>query len=59
MSKLTWSEVLADTTLNNLIKRINRRYLFMSEEDLHWFASEYMETYRIMRSKEKAKKGKL
>lgn len=59
MSNLTWSEVLADTTLNNLTKRINRRYLFMSEEDLLWIANEYLKTYHIMRSKEKTKKGEL
>ena len=36
-----WSRVISDPALNRLMHRINKRYLFMGEEDLLWLVLEF------------------
>ena len=46
--KITFSEILNDPTLNNLAKRLNKRYLFMSEKDIEYIINETFNSYRII-----------
>lgn len=46
--KMTFSEILNDSTLNNLAKRLNKRYLFMSEKDIEYIINETFNSYRII-----------
>lgn len=34
MSNFTWAEVLSDPALNSLAIRLNKRHLYMSEDDI-------------------------
>lgn len=52
MTKLTWEDILADTTLNNLTKRINRRYLYMGEADLLYLVNEFENAHRMRTGKQ-------
>lgn len=45
---MTFSEILNDSTLNNLAKRLNKRYLFMSEKDIEYIINETFNSYRII-----------
>lgn len=50
--RYTWSEILAEPTLNRLAERINRRWLYMSEADVMWIINEVLNSKRILDSKE-------
>lgn len=45
----TFTEILNDTTLNNLAKRLNKRYPYMSEQDLTYIINDVLKTGEIIR----------
>lgn len=49
---LTWGEILANPTMNRLAMRLNRRWLWMSEDDLLFLFNEFERMHRIVSSKE-------
>jgi len=59
MTWLTWGAVLADPTLNALVKRVNKRHPYMGEADLLDIVNSCAKAFRIVADKEKAaKRGK-
>ncbi len=51
MSKIEWGEIMSDPTLSNLAKRINKRYLYMSEADTYYIINECFNAFRIRNDK--------
>jgi len=43
-----WSKILADPTLSRLVARINRKYLWMGEEDLLYLCDEFEKAYKTI-----------
>ena len=49
----TWSEILNDPTLNRLVHRINRKFPWMSEENLEYVVKEFETARRILNERGK------
>ena len=55
MSKvIEWGDIIKDPALLRLAKRINRHFLYMSEEDIEFIFREFDRTERITQTKLKA-----
>lgn len=51
--RYTWAEILAEPTLNRLSMRINKKWLYMSEDDVMWIINEVLDSKRILDAKTK------
>lgn len=51
--RYTWAEILAEPTLSRLSMRINKRWLYMSEDDVMWIINEVLDSKRILVAKTK------
>lgn len=47
----TFTEILSEPTLNRLAKRINKRYPYMSEQDLTYIINDVLSASRIIEKK--------
>ena len=56
MSNITIGEIMCDPTMNRLAKRINKRFLYMSEADIEYIFQQFEEANLILISKSKAGK---
>jgi hypothetical protein len=52
MSQITWNEIIGNTTTSNLAKKVNRRFLYMSEEDILFIFQQFERADRIIIGKE-------
>ena len=51
--KPNWDKIMSDSTLSRLAKRINKRYPFMSEEDIQYLFDVFYDANKIMLNKGK------